>query len=415
MNLIKTSFFNGIAVAVRMLSYFLLNKILAVLLGPSGYVAIGQFQNAIQMITTFSSGAISTGVTKYTAENSDNSDGQIKIWQSAGKVTFLGSLIVGLLVAILCKPLSVFFFKQDSYYYVFICLAVSLLFFNFNVLLQAILTGKKEIKLYIFSNIVGSILSLAVISLMAYYWKVGGALIALVIYQSIAFFVTAFLCLRKHWFRFTYLYGQLDFKILRNFGKYTLMAMVSATMVPLTQMFLRDLVIKRFSVDVGGLWEAMNRVSSAYLLLLTTTLNLYLLPRLSEIKSNLELKEELKSTYKIIAPFVILLSVSIYFLRFEVIKILFTADFIEMHRMFMWQLAGDTMKILSWIMGYVLLARAYYRAVIISEVCFSILLYGLSYAFLMNQKLEFIALGYFVNHFLHFTFMFLLLKKKEIF
>lgn len=68
MTLIKTSLLNAIAVAIKMLTLLGINKILAIYVGPAGYAALGQFQNAVQMITTFASGAINSGITKYTAE-----------------------------------------------------------------------------------------------------------------------------------------------------------------------------------------------------------------------------------------------------------------------------------------------------------------------------------------------------------
>ena len=68
MNLIRTSLLNGVAVLIKMIALLGINKVLAVYVGPAGYAAVGQFQNAVQMITTCASGAINTGVPNYTAE-----------------------------------------------------------------------------------------------------------------------------------------------------------------------------------------------------------------------------------------------------------------------------------------------------------------------------------------------------------
>ena len=59
MTLIKTSLLNGIAVLVKLLTLLGLNKILAIYVGPAGYAVLGQFQNAVQMITTLTSSSIS--------------------------------------------------------------------------------------------------------------------------------------------------------------------------------------------------------------------------------------------------------------------------------------------------------------------------------------------------------------------
>ena len=92
MNLLKTSVLNGIAVLVKTATMFILNKILAVYVGPSGYAAIGQFQNFIQMVTTFAGSAINTAVIKYTAEYHENEQKQISIWRAAGSLVVIFSL-----------------------------------------------------------------------------------------------------------------------------------------------------------------------------------------------------------------------------------------------------------------------------------------------------------------------------------
>ena len=132
MNLLKTSALNSIAVLMKMLTLLGINKVLAVYVGPSGYAALGQFQNAIQMITTFASASINTGVTKYTAEYHDNEEKQRTIWRTAGTLALIGSVSSGVLVALFNKPLAGWFLKDTSLGGVFIWFAVGLVFFSFN-------------------------------------------------------------------------------------------------------------------------------------------------------------------------------------------------------------------------------------------------------------------------------------------
>jgi PST family polysaccharide transporter len=102
MTLIKTGLLNSIAVTIKILTLLGINKVLAIYVGPNGYAALGQFQNAIQMITTFASGAINTGVTKYTAEYIDDEIAQRKVWGTAGTLAIAGSLL-GALIIVTCN------------------------------------------------------------------------------------------------------------------------------------------------------------------------------------------------------------------------------------------------------------------------------------------------------------------------
>src|SRR6185369_2998685 len=114
MTLIKTSLLNGIAVVVRMLSSLVLNKILAVYIGPSGYAVIGQLQNLISLVTSFANGAINTGVTKYTAEYFDDEPRQQAIWRTAGGISLVGSLIAAAVIALFSRPLAKSFLGSET-------------------------------------------------------------------------------------------------------------------------------------------------------------------------------------------------------------------------------------------------------------------------------------------------------------
>src|SRR5690606_22998809 len=132
MTLIKTSLLNSIAVIVKMLTLLGINKVLAIYVGPAGYAAIGQFQNAIQMITTFASGAINNGVIKYTAEYYDDEERQRTVWRTAGTIALVGSLCTTALVAIFSRSLASWFLKDETLGGVFVWFAATLLLFVFN-------------------------------------------------------------------------------------------------------------------------------------------------------------------------------------------------------------------------------------------------------------------------------------------
>ena len=190
MTLIKTSLLSAIAVVVKMITMLGINKVLAIYVGPAGYAAIGQFQNAVQMITTFASGAINTGVTRYTAEYDGDEGKQRLVWKTAGTIALVGSIFTASLIIIFNQKLSVLILNDIKYGGVFIWFAVTLCFFTLNSLLIAVLNGKKEIGLYVAANISGSLFALIVTVFMSIQFGLYGALVALAVYQSLSFFVT---------------------------------------------------------------------------------------------------------------------------------------------------------------------------------------------------------------------------------
>ncbi len=357
MNLLKTSILNGVAVLIKTATMFILNKILAVYVGPAGYAAIGQFQNFIQMVTTFAGSAINTAVIKYTAEYYEDETKQKDVWKTAGSIVLLFSLIFSLIILIFQKQLSVYIFHTDLYQTVFVWFAVFLTFFTFNALFLAILNGKKEVLRLVTANIVGSIFSLVVTSLLAVKYGLYGALVALSIYQSLAFLITLFLCYKANWFKLSYLFGKIDKVIAKKIAAFAFMALVSAVCVPLSQMAIRSYLTYEYGSTYAGYWEAMIRLSAAYLMLVTTTLGVYYLPRLSELSKIEEIRKEIFLGYKFIFPLAIVGGWVVYLLRDWIVAILFTKTFLPMRDLFLWQMIGDSLKIGSWVLAYLMLTK----------------------------------------------------------
>lgn len=398
MTLIKTSLLNGIAVIVKMITLLGINKVLAIYVGPSGYAALGQFQNAIQMITTFASGAINTGVTKYTAEYYEDALKQQQVWRTAGTIAIIGSVVTGLVIAAFNQPLAVWFLKNADFGGVFLWFAVTLVFFTFNTLLLAILNGKKDIGRYVLANITGSIFAFIVTTILTVQWGLYGALIALAIYQSITFFVTLLICYNTHWFKIDYLFGKIDRQTALNLGKFTAMALTSAACVPISQILIRNHLGENFGWNAAGYWEAMTRLSNAYLMLATATLSVYYLPRLSELKDSVQIKKEIFQGYKLILPVAALAGVAIYMFRDLIIAILFTQDFAPMRELFAWQMIGDTLKIGSWILAFVMLGKAMTKLYIFTEIFFSASFVALTWLLTKTLGLQGAVVAFAVNY-----------------
>lgn len=411
MTLIKTSLLNGIAVVIKMLTLLGLNKILAIYVGPSGYAALGQFQNAVQMITTLASGAINTGVTKYTAEYHDDEARQHAVWRTAGTISLIGSLLVATVVIVFNKPLAGWFLKDESLGSVFIWFAATLVFFVFNTLLLAILNGKKEIQRYVTANIAGSLFALAVTTVMAVKLGIYGALVALAIYQSLTFCVTLLLIYKASWFKLRYLVGHIDIQSAKNLAKFTTMALTSAACVPLSHILIRNHLGETLGWDEAGYWEAMWRLSAAYLMLVTTTLSVYYLPRLSELNDARDIKLEVVQGYKLILPAAIVCGLIIFLLRDFIIGVLFTSEFEAMRDLFAWQMVGDALKIGSWILAYLMLSKAMVKVFIISEIAFSVFFVAMSFYLTSILGLEGVVVAYACSYLVYWIVMIAVFQK----
>ena len=77
---------------IKLVISFVCIKLIAIMLGPSGVALIGQLNNFVAMIMSFSGGGIMTGITKYVAENRDSEERSKDYISTAFRITIYFSL-----------------------------------------------------------------------------------------------------------------------------------------------------------------------------------------------------------------------------------------------------------------------------------------------------------------------------------
>lgn len=413
MTLIKTSVLTAISTIIKVISGFVINKVIALYVGPSGLAVVGQLQNFMSIITTFSNGAITNGIVKYVAEYQTIEQKQ-KIFSSSIIISLVCSLIISIVLFGFSEYLSELILKDVQYSSVFVVFGLTVFLFALNTVFMSILNGQKEIKKYVLVNITSSIFSLFFTSLLIIELGLIGALYALVVNQSVIFFVTLAFTVKSNWFKLKYFRQGVDKESFVKLSKYSLMAITSALTVPISHLIMRNYIGKNLSWDEAGYWQGIWYISAMYLMIVTTSLSVYYLPKLSEIRDSNELKKEILSGYKIIMPIVMTMALVIFLLKEYLIIIAFTEKFMPMMELFAWQLIGDVIKIASWLLAYLMLAKAMTKYFIFTEIIFSALFVGLSMGFIKFFGLIGITYAYSINYFFYFIVMIFIFRKRFV-
>ena len=82
-----------------------------------------------------------------------------------------------------------------------------------------------------------------------------------------------------------------------------------------------------------------------------------------------------------------------------------------MLELFKWQLIGDVVKVASWLLAYVMVAKAMTRVFIYTEIGFSIVFVLSSIIFMNNFGLVGITYAFSLNYLLYFIMMLLTFRK----
>lgn len=410
-DLIKVFSFTGLSTLVKLITSYVTVKVVASIIGPSGIALVGQLQNFINILTTLGGGGINNGVVKYVSEYKDDEDELQKYLRNGLKITIYLSFFVGILLIVTSQYLGKWILLDNKYSYIFVFFGVCLFLLSLNNYFLSILNGFKEFRRFVILNIITSIIGLIFTVSLVLMYHIKGALIATVSYQSVVLFFTIFYLRRSPWFKINILWGQWNKDIVKKYLSYSLMALVSAATLPVSQLIVRGFIIKNFSMDAAGYWEGMNRISALYLMFITTSFSVYYLPRLSEIKEKHLLKREIVKVYKIITPIISGSLLLIFLLKDLLITFLFSKEFYPMIDFFLWQLIGDFFKIMSWILAFIMVAKSMTKLYIITEIIFSLLFVGLSVLFINYFGVIGVTQAYCLNYFLYFLTMAFIFRK----
>jgi len=411
MKLVKTSLLSSISTIVQILSAFIANKILAIYIGPSGMALTGNLQNFIQITLKFSNASVTTGVTKNIAEFYDNEEVRKKIISTAFTISICFSLFFSFILFRFKESLSIYFLHNIDYANVFCVFSITLIFFSLNSLFIAILNGFKEIKKYVIVTILSSITGLLLTVLLSIYLSINGALLSLVLSQTVVSFLTFFFIYKSPWFKMDYFFAGIDKASVVKLTKFSFMTLTAALTTPVSQMFIRTYAGNHLSWNQAGYWQCVTKVSDLYIMLLTTSLTVYFLPRFSEIKNSIDLRKEILTGYKIIIPIAVIIASVIFLFKKTIILALFSSDFLKMEDLFLFQMIGSVFQISSWVLGTLMVAKAMVKWHFISQVFFSLLFVLLAIFFMHLYGIRGVTIAYAINYTLHLIFMLFVFRK----
>lgn len=408
-DIVKVFSLTSISTLVKMCTGLVSVKIVASIIGPAGVALVGQLNNFSTIALSLATGGINSGITKYIAEYKSDASKVKQYLATAFRITVVCSLLVGLVLLLLCKQLSSFIMMTPQYWYVFAIFGITITFYGLNNMLVSVVNGYKQFNKYVKVNVVSSIFGVAFTVALVLALGLPGALISAVTFQSLMIFVSVLMLRKLEWLRKDWLVGKFKRTIASQYFRYALMTLLSAFLVPISQMLLRGYVISEISITEAGWWEGMNRISNMYLMVITSSFSVYYLPRLSEISDRIELRHEIFKCYKVIVPLLLAGFTVIYFLRFFIVKLLFTHEFMPMTQLFIWQMAGDFFKICSWLLAFLMVAKSMTKAYISTEIIFTLSYILLGYTFIRFDGIVGLCQAYLTNYVLYLavlTFMF---------
>ncbi len=401
---LSVSLKNSLQIIIRFVVGILNMKVVAYFIGPAGLVLFGQLQNALQIGTSISGLGFTNGVIKYTSQYKSNIRIQQIITSTGFTLTVLSSILLGTLIILFSEWLSNFLFKTNEYTMVCRFLGINLLTASLLSFFLAVLNGLGLLKKFIIINIIHSISLLCIVTVATAIWKIEGMLWALVL-QAIISASTSIWFIVKERIKIRFYISKIAFFKL---GNYSIMTLVNGCIGPLILLIIRDIIINEESIFMAGIWEAINKVSNSYITLIAGAFSYYFLPTFSSLKKRSAIKELVNNTYKTLLPLLIIGGLSIFILRKPLINLLFSIEFTKATSIIKWQLIGDVFRVLSWVIGCLLIAKAKTKTFVATEIISGLLQITLTHLLVARFGIEGSTLAYCIENMMYFGMMYLI-------
>lgn len=401
--LIKVTSLKTAAIFTRMIAGILTSKAIAVFIGPEGLALIGNLRNFVGSVQSVAILGFYKGSVKYIAEYKENIVRLSKTISTVYYIGFVSSILVSLLCYFNAENINnIIFPNYSNYAYVIKIFAIVLPFYSLNMFSFSIMNGFSKYKILIVINIIGQILGVSIALLLIYQNNIDGALISVAIAESLIFLITLVGIINRRSLTPLIKVKYVSFNYFKRLSSYSVMALFSAVLLPLVALAIRSYIIESEGYKDAGFWEAMTRISKYYLMLVSSLMALYILPRFTEIDTVKAFRKEVFGFYKTVIPILALGLLLIYLLKPFIVTLVFSSEFKPVEDLFLWQLLGDFLKVLSLVIAYQFLAKKMFWHYVVTESFLIIILYITSIYFIKMFGVKGAVIGHFVSYLMYY-------------
>jgi len=398
--------FTGLAHFSRLLLGFFIIKLIAYYHGPEGLGFLGNFMSAITVFTVIAGGGITNGVVRFVSQYKNNEHQLVRFLSVALSYTLFVSFGVFCILLILAPWISSILFDSKDYIYLVVGLGVMQLLNGVVNLVVASINGLQQPSKYAFIQVSSLFLGVGV----AWYFVLNlgliGAGISIIVASSVAVLPALYIYQRSSFSGKLNLLRPSFFEI-KDLSKYSVIAIINAVTFPVVEYLVRNLLIEQNGYYEAGLWQAAIRLSGSYIGFFSIFLAFWFLPRIVLVSSNKKLLKMVLNTTAIVSILFIFGSTIFYFFRDEFIVIMLSPDFISLSDYVGYQLLGDFFRILSYVVGFVIISKAAVSIYIVGQVLQSLCFLGFVFlASKENLSALLVIQSYSLAYFCYFVLLF---------
>ena len=414
---LRSTFIMGGSSVMNILLGIVRNKVIALLINPSGMGLMGVYQSISNLALTVSGMGVNESGTRrvaldYKAGDLSSISHTSLILRRIALVTGLG----GTALMLLCSGQigSITFHNRDHNLDIAL-LSLSIIFGTTSGAQVAIIQGVRKISYLAKINVLGALWGTVISLPIIYFFRIRG-IVSYLIIMALTTLVTSWWYSKKIPIPDTKASWRdllADAKPLMGLG----LALMTGTIIIFgTSYVLRILIIRYLGLDAAGQFQASSILSTVYVGLLFKAMGTDFYPRLSALSSNDKESRNLVNE-QIEAGLLLAVPGVLFTLTFAplILKIFYSNEFLPAISILRWQVLGVLMQVVSWPMGYILRAKASGGLFVATEI-FSGVSYVVATAVgIRNVGLAGIGMAYFAYNVLYLVLIYGIVHKKYSF
>jgi O-antigen/teichoic acid export membrane protein len=265
--------------------------------------------------------------------------------------------------------------NQDYRVYIYFFL-IAQIFVAFNNFTYGLVNGRKQNAVYALLTISGNIVAAFVAFYMIRYYGFWGAIVA-IMSPTLCPSIPVFFYGIHNRFAKNLKFDSIkkDSKLLSRFS---LMLLFSTACFPIVEMTIRNNLVYFAGMEAAGYWQAITKLSSAYLSFYSLFLSFYFVPIISPEQDGKKIIKEVKKIIVFISSLFFCMMFSFLCLKNIIIQLVFTKEFLAIGDLFLLQMIGDFFRVTGWVVGFIVVAKALTKLYIAGEIIQALMFIGLS-------------------------------------
>ena len=412
--IMKSTFVMGGSSVITIVLGIVRNKILALILGPSGMGLTGIYQSITNLISSISGlGIGESGVRQIAVAL--GTDDQTKISRTivALRRTALLSGISGFfLLFVLSKKASLLTFGNSAHEIDLAILSVTVFFGAVSAGQIALIQGMQRIKdlakLGILGAFFGTVFSIPII----YLFKERGIVFFLLMVSAMSI-ITSWWYSRK--IRVISLViswraSLLEAKPLLSLG---VALMFGSLIITATQYFLRLIVVRSLGLGAAGIYQASSMLSAVYVSILLNAMITDYYPRLSALSHNdSECKSLVNRQVEVGMLFAVPGVLTTMTFAPLAIQLFYSSKFMVAIEILRWQILGVFLQAVSWPMGFIFRAKGEGKLFVLTEVLHNSAYIFFSWIGIKYLGLPGIGMAFFGMNLIYLALIYLIVRRK---